>query len=141
MRQEDLLKLQDFVDSSKSRGASDEFLAALLTRRGWSTGDVYAVLGKYWERSTGLAIPERAGAAESARDAFLYLLSFFTLATWTAALGSMLFQFIDHWFPDAVSRSYVVDLRSAVTWQMASAAVAFPIYLLAMRTILREATV
>jgi Domain of unknown function (DUF5671) len=139
MRQEDLLKLQEFVDSSKSRGASDEFLAALLTRRGWSTGDVYAVLGKYWERSTGLAIPERGGAAESARDAFLYLLSFSTLATWTAALGSMLFQFIDHWFPDAVSRSYV-DLRSAVTWQMASAAVAFPIYLLAMRMILREAT-
>jgi hypothetical protein len=139
MRQDDLIKLQTFVDTSKSRGAGDEFLAALLTRRGWTTGEVYAVLGKHWESSTGLAIPERAGATESARDAFLYLLSFATLATWTGAFGSMLFQFIDYWFPDSVSRSYVYDLRSAVTWQMAALAVAFPIYLLAMRTILREA--
>src|SRR5439155_4590870 len=83
---------------------------------------------------------ERAGAGESARDAFLYLLSFSTLATWTTAIGSMLFQFINHWFPDAVSRSDAYDLRSAVTWQMACAAVAFPIYLLLMRLILREAT-
>jgi hypothetical protein len=140
MRQEDTSKLQDFVHSSKSKGASDEFLAALLTRRGWPAADVYAALGKSWEQSTGLAIPERAGAGESARDAFLYLLSFSTLATWTTAVGSMLFEFINHWFPDAVSRNSVWDPRSAVTWQMASVAVAFPIYLLVMRTILREAT-
>jgi hypothetical protein len=140
MRQEDISKLQDFVDSSKNKGAADEFLAALLTRRGWPAADVYAALGKYWEASTGLAIPERVGAGESARDAFLYLLSFTTLATWTTAVGSMLFEFINHWFPDAVSRNNIWDLRSAVTWQMAAVAVAFPVYLLVMRTILREAT-
>ncbi|MGI8961643.1 MAG: SDR family oxidoreductase [Bryobacteraceae bacterium] len=28
-------KLREFVQASKSRGASDEFLAALLMRRGW----------------------------------------------------------------------------------------------------------
>jgi len=139
MRQEDTIQLQEFIDSSKSKGAADEFLAALLTRRGWPAGDVYAALGRYWESSTGLAIPERAGAAESARDAFLYLLSFSTLATWTTAVGSMLFQFINHWFPDAVSRGNAYDLRSTVTWQMACVAVAFPIYLLVMRLILREA--
>ena len=96
MRQEDTSKLQDFVDSSKNKGAADEFVAALLTRRGWPAADVYAALGKYWELSTGLAIPERADAGESARDAFLYLLSFTTLATWTTAVGSMLFEFINH---------------------------------------------
>src|SRR5678815_4564073 len=36
-------------------------------------------------------------------------------------------------------RSQVYDLRSAVTWQMACVAVSFPIYLLVMRLILREA--
>src|SRR5438093_145449 len=139
MPQEDTIRLQSFIDTSKSKGAADEFLAALLTRRGWPAGDVYAALGHYWESSTGLAIPERAGAGESARDAFLYLLSFATLTTWTTAVGSMLFEFINHWFPDAVSRNYVYDLRTAVTWQMAAVAVAFPIYLLVMRLILREA--
>ncbi|HTM49152.1 MAG TPA: DUF5671 domain-containing protein [Bryobacteraceae bacterium] len=139
MTQEDRTRIQDFVEASKSKGASDEFLAALLTRRGWGAGDIYGALGEHWERATGLAVPERAGAGESARDAFFYLLSFSTLATWTTAVGSMLFEFINHWFPDAVSRSYVYDLRRAVTWQMACVVVAFPIYLLVMRTILREA--
>src|SRR6266568_8681063 len=139
MQLQNISKLQDFVDSSKGKGANDEFLAALLTRRGWPAGDVYSSLGQYWERSTGLDIPERGGAGESARDAFLYLLSFATLATWTTAVGSMLFEFINHWFPDAISRSSAYYVRSSVTWQMASVAVAFPIYLLVMRLILREA--
>src|SRR5260370_29242668 len=132
MQPEDTTRLQDFIDTSKGKGATDEFLAALLSRRGWPAGEVYAALGAYWERATGLVVPERAGAGESARDAFLYLLSFATLATWTTALGSMLFEFINHWFPDAVSRNYVYDLRTAVTWQMAAVDVAFPIYLLVM---------
>ncbi len=139
MQPDDKTQLQDFIDSSKSKGAADEFLAALLTRRGWPAGDVYTALGRYWESSTGLAIPERAGAGESARDAFLYLLSFATLATWTTAVGSMLFEFINHWFPDAISSSSAYYVRSSVTWQMASVAVAFPIYLLVMKLILREA--
>ena len=70
MPREDTIRLQSFIDTSKSKGAEDEFLAALLTRSGWPAGDVYAALGHYWESTTGLAIPKRAGAGESARDAF-----------------------------------------------------------------------
>jgi hypothetical protein len=137
--EQDIAKLQEFVEASKSKGASDEFLATFLARRGWPLDDVYAALGSYWERATGLAVPERAAGGESSRDAFLYLLSFSTLATWSSALGSMLFRFIDRWFPDPVSHDYVYNLRNSVTWQMASVAVAFPIFLLVMRTILGEA--
>lgn len=133
-------ELQTFVDAGKSKGASDEFLAALLTRRGWPADDVYAALASHWEAATGLAIPQRGGAGESARDAFLYLLSFSTLATWAAALASILFELINRWLPDAVSRGNLYsDFRSLVTWQMASMLVAFPIYLLSMRTLTREA--
>jgi len=109
MRQEDNLQLQNFIAAGKSKGAADEFLAALLTRPGWSAPDVYTALGQYWAHATGLSVPERVGAGESARDAFLYLLSFATVAT---------------------SRSHVYDLRSVATWQMACVAVAFPICLL-----------
>jgi len=62
MHQDDMMKLKDFVDTSKSKGATDDFLAALLTRRGWPAGDVYSALGQYWERATGLTIPERGCA-------------------------------------------------------------------------------
>src|SRR5271165_5496619 len=105
MRNEEALKLHEFVEAAKSKGASDEFLASFLARQGWPQDNVYAALGRYWERETGLAVPQRTGGGESSRDAFLYLLSFSTLATWTSALGSMLFQFIDRWLPDPVSRA------------------------------------
>jgi hypothetical protein len=137
--QHDSVKLHEFVVASKSKGASDEFLATFLSRRGWPADDVYTALGRYWEQATGLTVPERTAGGESSRDAFLYLLSFSTLATWSSALGSMLFRFIERWFPDPISRDSVYNLRNAVTWQMASTAVAFPIFVLVMRTILREA--
>jgi hypothetical protein len=137
MHEEDAVRLNEFVEASKAKGASDEFLAAFLTRRGWPLDDVYTALGRYWERATGLSVPARSGTSESSRDAFFYMLSFATLATWATALGSMLFQFIDHWFPDSVSAA-PFDLRQSVTWQMASIAVGFPIYLLVMRMIVRD---
>ncbi len=139
MRHQETLKLFEFVKAAKSKGASDEFLASFLARQGWPQDDVHAALCGYWEGETGLAVPQRTGGGESSRDAFLYLLSFSTLATWTSALGSMLFQFIDRWIPDPVSSDQIYGVRTAVTWQMASIAVAFPIFLLVMRTILREA--
>jgi hypothetical protein len=139
MRHEDEVKLLEFVEAAKSKGASDEFLASFLARRGWTQDDVYLALGKYWEQETGLAVPDRSGGGESSRDAFLYLLSFSTLATWASALGSMLFQLIDIWLPDLVGRETYINVRTAVTWQMASIVVAFPVFLLVMRTILHEA--
>ncbi len=130
--------LQPFIDAAKERGAGDEFLASLLTRRGWPSADVYQALGDWWERTTGVAVPGRRGAAENARDAFLYLLAFSTLATWACALGSLWFRLIERWLPDVVMNPYLYNFRSTVTWQMASILVALPIYLFVMRLILRE---
>jgi hypothetical protein len=139
MQQKQSAELTNFMEAAKAKGISDEFLTALLTNQGWPKDEVFAALGGYWERAAGVAVPQRAGRGESSRDAFLYLLSFATLATWACALGSMLFQFIEYWFPDPVVSLHVNNLRSVVTWQMASIAVAFPIFLLVMRTILTEA--
>jgi hypothetical protein len=130
--------LAPFIHAAKSQGASDDFLANLLSRAGWPSSDVYLSLGRYWEQSTGLPIPRRTGSGENSRDAFLYLLAFATLCTWACSLGSMLFHFIDHWLPDPVSNAYT-SLRSLVSWQMAGVAVAFPIFLLTTRAIVKEA--
>jgi len=132
-------ELQEFVDAAKQRGAGDEFLASLLTRRGWPARDAYNALANWWERSTGLTIPSRLSSSENARDAFLYLLAFSTLAAWATALGSLWFQLIEHWLPDPIVNSFVYsDFRSAATWQMASILVALPIFFFVMRLILRE---
>lgn len=133
-------KLDGFIEAAKGKGASDEFLVNLLHQEGWAAKDVYAALRRHYEGLTGLALPARGGGAgESARDAFFYLLAFSTLATWTIALASLLFTFIDRWFPDPVAaQRYYQSSRYEVSSEMACIIVAFPIYLLVMRFILRE---
>ena len=131
--------LQAFLEAAKAKGASDDCLAGLLRDQGWAGKDIYGAFRRYYEGLTGLPVPVRAGGAgEAARDAFLYLLTFSTLATWTTALGSLMFTFIDRWFPDAVTRQPFLSTRHTIANEMACVIVAFPIFLFVMRFILRE---
>lgn len=130
--------LTEFIATAKSKGAADSFLFDLLRQEGWAAKDLYAAFARYYENLTGLALPARAGGpAEAARDAFLYLLAFSTLGTWTIALGSLIFTFINRWFPDPLA-SRVAESRYELSYEMACVMVAFPVFLLVMRFILRE---
>lgn len=132
-------RLAEFIAATKSQGASDEFLAEMLNRRGWPLDDVYAALGDYWAQRTGVAAPQRASSSEAARDAFFHLLSFVTLAIWATALGAVLFDLTNYLIPDSISGYSTYNLRSATAWNLAALGVAFPIYLLAMRFLFAEA--
>jgi hypothetical protein len=132
-------KLGAFIEAAKSKGASDEAVVGLLRERGWPVKNIYAAVGRYYELLTGVPVPERrGGTVEAARDAFLYLLAFSTLATWTIALGSLAFKLIDHWIPDPVATQSYFSYRYDISYQIASITVAFPIFLIVMRFILRE---
>jgi hypothetical protein len=137
-------ELRTFIESAKSAGASDSFLATLLEESGWPKKEIWLAFGDHYARVTGLPVPRRATGAESAKDAFFYLLAFSTLATWTWALGSMMFTFIDQWFPDAIYRngyltSYnVASEMASIASEMASIFVAFPLYLYVMRLIVGQ---
>src|SRR6202795_597063 len=132
--------LQEFLDAAKRQGASDESLPTLLRGRGWPEDDVYRALADHFENRSGVPVPayKRSG---SAKDAFLYLLSFSMLATWTIGLGSVLFTLIDRWIRDPLSP--VNNYYAAGYYQMADSLacmiVAFPVYLFTTRYILREA--
>jgi hypothetical protein len=131
-------ELSEFVAAAKQHGASDPALVALLRQRGWSEKAVYDALAAHYETQTGLTVPTPRAASESAKEAFLYLLSFATLATWTCALGSLLFTLIDRAFPDGVGyQTYAYYPDYNISGEIAAILVAFPIYLLAMRFILR----
>ena len=130
--------VQDFFDSARSQGATDEIIVALLRGRGWPEADVHSALADHFEGRSGLRVPvyRRSG---SAKDAFLYLLSFSTLATWTIGLGSVSFTLIDRWLKDPVSPSnYYAGGYYQIADSLACIMVAFPVYLLIMRYIVRE---
>jgi len=132
--------ITQFIESAKSRGASDETIVGLLKSRGWSEKDAYAALGAHYQKLTGLEIPARKGSSTAAKDAFFYLLIFSTLATWTFALGSLAFSLIEKWMPDAVFQYQwqVVGTDSWMASELAALLVSFPIYLLISRIVIRD---
>ncbi|MDX2149203.1 MAG: DUF5671 domain-containing protein [Bryobacteraceae bacterium] len=127
-----------FLSAAKEKGASDELVMALLKERGWPEKEIYAAVARYYEERTGLAIPVRHGVSESAKDAFLYLLSFSTLATWTFALAALLFELIHAYFPDRTFENPYRFQLVNISGQLAAIIVAFPIYAWVMAMIGRD---
>ena len=129
----------DFFETAKHQGIGDHSLIVLLRGRGWPEEDACRALADFYETRNGVAIPgyKRPG---SAKDAFLYLLSFSMLATWTISLGSVLFLLIDLWIKDPLSPN---PYQSYGFYEMANSLacmiVAFPVYIFAVRSILRDA--
>ena len=132
--------IQEFIRRAKDAGATEDTVVGMLTVRGWPEKEVYEALAAHYEQVAGLEIPRRTSTGTAAKDAFFYLLIFSTLATWTIGLGALAFSLIDQCLADTLFsptnyQSY--DLYS-IAESMASVLVAFPIYLLVSRSVLRS---
>lgn len=132
------LSLREFLEAARNQGATDDMLVGLLRGRGWPDADVYRALAENYESRTGVQIPAYKRSA-SAKDAFLYLLSFSTLATWTIGLGSVMFTLIERWISDPLSpaNSYYQSGFYQMADSLACVLVAFPVYLFVMSYIIR----
>jgi len=130
--------LLEFIDAMKSQGAPDEFVVALLRQNGWSEKRIYQAFSAWYEARTGRAVPNGGGRIEAAKDAFLYLLAFITLGIWAIELGALLFTAIDRTFPNAaLDYSNSAWATRSVANELASIIVAFPLFLLVTRGIVR----
>jgi Domain of unknown function (DUF5671) len=130
--------LQEFLDAAKRQGVTDESVVSLLRGRGWPEEDVFRALADHYEAQSGLSVPvyKRSG---SAKDAFLYLLGFSTLATWIFGAGSVMFTLIDLWIKDPLSpANYYVSMSYQIADSLACVIVGFPVYIFVMRYILAE---
>ena len=117
-----------FLEAAKAKGASDESLVRLLEERGFPEKKIYHVFAGFYERVTGVAIPQRGGGVgENAKDAFLYLLSFSALGTWSGGLGSLLFTLLDLWLPESGVRRMSGNPAYSISGSLASIIVAFPV--------------
>ncbi len=131
-------ELQAFVKAAKGQGATDEFLVAMLRDKGWPAKDVYAVFAQQYAEQTGIVLPEPPGRLEAAREAFFHLLAFVTLATWIFSIGSIWFDLIEAWVPDPTVDRFDGFVIGRISRQLASIIVAFPAFIWATRSILRD---
>lgn len=132
-------ELHNFIAAAKEHGASDESLVEILENEGWPKSEVLAALGERYESLCGVQIPPGRKTITPAKDAFLYLLSFATLATWTISLGSICYSLIDDWIKDPLAQNtYGFSLSYQISTELASLVVTFPLYLFVMRVILSE---
>jgi len=132
--------IAEFLDQALAAGIPQPSVVGLLTAQGWREKDVYRALGTHFRTALGLEIPRPPGSGASAKDAFFYLLIFSTLATWTISLGALAFQLIDRWLADPLFSPFGQQLETyEITWSLAAILIAFPLYLLLSRAILRDA--
>jgi hypothetical protein len=128
------------IEKALDAGIPQEALVGVLTAHGWPEREVYEALAQHYERVTGVAIPHRTGSGASAKEAFFYLLLFATLATWTIGFGYLAFGLIDRWLTDPLFAGYQQAWDTYTTTScLASLIVAFPLYLLISRVVIREA--
>jgi hypothetical protein len=132
--------IADFIEKALASGIPHDSLVGLLTARGWPEKEVYEALADHYQRLTGVQIPAHAGAGAAAKEAFFYLLVFSTLATWTIGFGYLAFALIDHWFADTLFSGYQQVFETyTMTRSMAALIVAFPLFVLISRAVIREA--
>jgi Domain of unknown function (DUF5671) len=118
-------ELSLFVKEALAKGASRADIHSALTSAGWQEDEITSALGAYADMPFVVPVPRRKPYL-SAREAFMYLVMFTTLYISAFNFGSLLFSFIDDWFPEIGGYSSTGEtLRFAISALL----VAFPLYL------------
>lgn len=122
--------LTEFVKDSLERGENRDAISSALVEAGWKADEVRAALSVYADVKFPVAVP-RPRPYLSARVAFLYLLFFILLGIVSFSLGSVLFAFIEYFFPASTdTSSYRVSrleqqIRSGVSGLIVGAPIFF----------------
>lgn len=119
--------IQSFVKEALTRGIPKTEIKAALKKANWKDDEITPALDLYADVAFAIPVPKRKPYL-SAREAFMYLLLFLCLYISAISFGTLLFQFINRWIPDALQPYATGDL-SSVRMSVASLIVAFPLYL------------
>lgn len=121
-------EVQTFVSKALAMGNSRDAIAQALDQAGWSPEEVATALDAYVDAGIGLPVPRKA-ASRSPKEAFLFLLLFGALVTWTVSLGSMIFDLLNLWLPQPGEQGLVPMQVASLRGQAATVLVAFPVFL------------
>ena len=124
-------ELYSFVKQSLEKGLKREEIRSALKQAKWKEDEIENALSAFAEVDFPVAVP-RPKPYLSARQAFLYLISFIALYITAFSFGTLLFQFIGNAFPDPVEFGRGFS-EGSIRTALASIIVAFPLYLFLMR--------
>lgn len=133
-------ELQAFVKEGLTKGLSREKMKTALLGAGWQEDEVRNALASYAEADFPIPVPKRKPYL-SAREAFMYLVMFLTLYVTAFSVGTILFQLINLWLPDAaqIAYGYASDYStSLIRSSTAAIIITFPIFLFMARILLRN---
>ena len=131
-------ELDLFVRDALVQGASKDEIATALAAAAWPTEQVRNALDAYADVPFRVPVPKPQPYL-SAREAFLYLVLFASLYVAAWHLGSLLFDLVNHAFPDPADSRYMAQaFGSSVRWSTASVIIAFPVFLFVARHLSRE---
>jgi hypothetical protein len=119
--------LDSFVRDALMRGSHRAEIVRVLKEAGWPAEQVVLAVSAYAEVEFPVPVP-RPRASLSAREAFLYLVLFTALYITVFNVGHILFEMINHAFPDKAALGAPWE-RESVRWSVSAVIVAFPVFL------------
>ena len=126
-------ELQQFVKEALEKRISRNQIQETLLLANWQAEEVKNALDLYADIDFPIAVPRRKPYL-SAREAFLYLVLFLTLYVSAFSTGSLLFDFINRFLPDALNNGYSHDMGvQSIRTATASLIITFPLFLFISR--------
>jgi len=130
--------LERFVRDALSQGQPRTQIETVLAQAGWPPEQVRSALSVYADVPFAVPVP-RPRPYLSAREAFFYLVLFATLYMWAFQIGSLLFDLINHAFPDPSKDSgFLARGGESMRWSVAWVLIAYPVFLFVARKLSRE---
>jgi hypothetical protein len=130
-------KVTEFIRHARQKGMDHATIRILLLSAGWKEKDVAQALAA---EGLDLPVPEPPGVG-SAREVFLYLLTFTALYTLVISLITLFFNYLDLLFPDKTGPEwsyYDQAARSIIRQSLAAIIVSGPLFFGLWRIIANE---
>ncbi len=128
-------ELTQFVRESLAKGKSRAEISHALKSAKWQADEIHQAMSAYAEVDFPVPVPLRRPYL-SAREAFMYLLTFLTLYISAISFGTLIFQFVNRWLPDTLT--YYDTSNDAIRWSAAALLISYPLYLLMSWLISRQ---
>lgn len=118
-----------FVKQALEQGQSRDAIETALKQAGWDEPEIRKALQSYADIDFPIAVPRRL-VYTSARETFLYLVMFMTLAISAVSVGIIVFQLINQWFPDPLTdyAGYTTYIQDTIRNAAAALIIAFPVF-------------